>query len=57
MSRVYRHLTLLALVLAIAALAAAPAFAEARRALIVGINDYREIRRCKRLWAMPRRSK
>ena len=43
MSRVYRHLTLLALVLAIAALAAAPAFAEARRALIVGINDYREI--------------
>jgi len=42
MSRVYRHLTLLALVLAIAALAAAPAFAEARRALIVGINDYRE---------------
>ena len=39
MSRVYRHLTLLALLLAIAALAAAPAFAEAR-ALIVGINDY-----------------
>lgn len=43
MSRVGRSFVLLALTVAFVALVATAASAEARRALIVGINDYREI--------------
>jgi len=43
MSRVGRSFVLLALTAALVALAATAASAEVRRALIVGINDYREI--------------
>lgn len=43
MSKVRRSLALVVLTIALVSLAASAASAEARRALIVGINDYREI--------------
>lgn len=57
MSRVGRSFVLLALTVAFVALVATAASAEARRALIVGINDYREITPLKKAVGDARRSR